>query len=213
MEKRRARLCTLAKDERVSIDPPKSAGTLKPIGDAGAFAATHARLNGWIKRLMLERSGRADVADDLTQRTWTAVWAAVTSGRYDERRAGLSTFVYAVAQNVWRQRAKEDARFQRNDRTPIECEPSADVVLAEAELIDRMRRVLRDEQALTQQERWILRLIGSGVTDRTLAAELGVSPSTAHERKKAVLAKLRALLEPAERGGVVGEEQCGETRC
>src|SRR4051794_23321638 len=57
-------------------------------GDQGAFAALHQRLGGGLFRLFLERTGgRSELADDFSQKTWVAVWQALTAGKYDPARA------------------------------------------------------------------------------------------------------------------------------
>ncbi len=67
----------------------------------------------------------------------------------------------------------------------------------EAAAIDLVRRVLRAEEpgtGLSEEERTILRAISQGRTDRELAAELNVAPSTAHARKRIATEKLRVFL-------------------
>jgi len=48
--------------------------------------------------------------------------------------------------------------------------------------------------SFAEPERALLLAIGKGLTDRQLAAELGVSASTAHARKRGVLARLALVL-------------------
>lgn len=170
-------------------------------GDAPAFERDHARLAGWVKRLFRERcGGRADVAEELSQRTWAAVWEAVTSKRYDPARAAMTTFVYAVAQNIWRQWAKQQSRSvaspvaESDDSTGVQ---DVAATVAEAELIDAVRACVHGRvpaAGLTDDEREVLRLVAAGETDRALAERLGVAPSTAHARKRAAMDKLRGYL-------------------
>lgn len=141
------------------------------------------------------------MAEDLAQRTWASVWQAIDSGRYDPARAAITTFVYAVAQNHWRQwsRGTVESRTTVTDAPdPIAGEDPAELV-AEAELIDAVRRCVRGaapESGLTEMDREVLNLIagGSGLTDRALAEQLAVSPSTAHARKRSALDGLRRYL-------------------
>ncbi len=192
--------------ERRALSPDQAAYRAIAAGDRQAFEAFHARLGPWIKRHFLERSGgRTDLAEDLSQKTWTGVWQAVAARRYDPERSALSTFVYAVAQNVWRQhmrrlgRSGVTAEFDEQsskgvggaggDAVPVEDEAAL------AELLDAVRRALRgDMPGMTDADVQVLGLIARGMSDRDLAVALGVAPSTAHARKRATLDKLRGRL-------------------
>ena len=80
-------------------------------GDRAAFEALHRRLGGGVRRLFLDRtSGRADLAEELGQRTWVGVWQSISSGKYDPTRSAISTFVYAVASKVWLQYLRSSKR-------------------------------------------------------------------------------------------------------
>lgn len=171
-------------------------------GDRPAFEGLHKRLTGGLRRLFMERcGGRADVADDLIQRTWVGVWQALSSGRYDPARAAISTFVYAVAHNMWLQhlrsrptRGLPGADSERDGGWAEAVVEGPDKELAE--VLEVIRACLRGEAGgLTPDERAILRLSGSGASDRDLAARLSVSPSTANARKRAAFDKLRRHLE------------------
>jgi RNA polymerase sigma factor (sigma-70 family) len=173
-------------------------------GDKSAFAALHKRLSGGIRRLFLDRSGnKAEVADDLLQRTWVGVWQSLSRGRYDPAKSAISTFVYAVAHKMWLQhlRATPGARPTGGDDSPIEGLEATDSPMSEtglAEVLDVIRACLRGNMGdLTTDEREILRLCGSGASDRDLAARLSVSPSTANARKRAAMEKLRRHLAAA----------------
>jgi RNA polymerase sigma factor (sigma-70 family) len=164
-------------------------------GDRASFESLHRRLSGGLRKLFLERSGnKADVADDLIQRTWVGVWQALSTGRYDPARSAISTFVYAVAHKMWLQHLR--ARPGPRDPIPAEALPTLDEPAAElAEVLDAVRATLRGESGdLTADERAVLRLCGSGASDRDLAARLSISPSTANARKRAAFDKLRRHL-------------------
>ncbi|MGH7133572.1 MAG: RNA polymerase sigma factor [Phycisphaerales bacterium] len=176
-------------------------GDSSATGDAAAFERDHARLAGWVKRMFRERCGsRVDIVEELSQRTWAGVWEAVSSKRYDPARAAMTTFVYAVAQNIWRQWAKQQARSEASSVANGEESTGAQdavATVAEAELIDVVRACVHGRApaaGLTDDEREVLRLIAAGETDRALAERLGVAPSTAHARKKAAMDKLRGYL-------------------
>lgn len=186
-------------------------------GDAAAFSAIHQRLNGGLLRLFMQRThGREEEAEELAQRTWVAAWRAITSGQYDPNKAAVSTFIYAIGFKVWLQQVRTAGRAAAREIGPLDGE-AAELAFRSGEdptdvtelsqLLDAVRKALHGESVsslgtqsrgptLTEDERSILRASALGETDRALAARLGVSPSTAHEKKKSALDRLRSLLEP-----------------
>lgn len=166
------------------------------------FESNHDRLSPGLRRFFLERtSGNDELADELSQRSWTLAWRATSERRYDPARAAYSTFVYAIANNVWLQHLRQLKRKSSGTQTlgdleAIATPADATDTLDHLEIIDVLRRVLRGEElsALSDQERWILTSVAQGETDRGLAAKLRVSASTANARKKTVFDKLRRFL-------------------
>lgn len=195
---------------------------LAATGDRSAFDVVHERLAGAVRRHLLGRLGpRADLADDLSQRTWMGVWNALSRGLYDPDRAAITTFVYAVATKVWLQhlRAESRTRARIPGQAPDEPEAAWGAEPLEspglAERVHAVRECLQPHPAgLNAEEVWLLRAAADGATDRDLADRLGVAASTAHARRRAALDKLRRLLarrgirgESAERSPADTEEQ------
>lgn len=168
-------------------------------GDATAFGDLHRRFSAGLVRLFLKRcGGDQDLSEDLAQRTWTLVWNAVRLGRYDPGKATLSTFVYAVGNNVWLQhlrRAGKAGRVAALSDEAGEAVPD-DSVRAESELIQAVRAAMSGEQGagLSEQERSIVRWAGEGLSDRDLAERLGLAPSTANVKKRAAFEKIKRFL-------------------
>lgn len=184
-------------------------------GDHGAFEQIHHRVGTGLRRMLLTRSGgRDEQVDEVCQQVWTAVWKAIAEGKYDPSRSAITTFTYAVANNAWITHLRRFAR----DRGYVDGLPgtvsadalagestgeaSVDELMAEAELVDRVRICLQDHAAagLTDLERAIVSAIAAGEGDRALARRLGVSSSTVNVRKHAAYAKIRAFL------GVSGDD-------
>jgi DNA-directed RNA polymerase specialized sigma24 family protein len=202
-------------------------------GDRAAFDRLHDRLGPWLKRMLGERVARAgqpsggaggmrldarafsDVAEDLSQQVWAALWRSMREGKYDPERSSITTFSYAVAHHVWLQHAKRTRRGplpalggvgesgSRRDDPAEYSDPAEEAALAEQ--LETVRGLLRGDHAavgeggdaksgLTSDERGILVGVSRGESDRELALRLGVAPSTAHVRKKSAMEKLRALL-------------------
>lgn len=188
--------------DRAPGRPPAQPGADPAADRAQAFFhEQHARLAPGLRRLFIDRTaGRQDLAEELAQRAWALAWRALAAGKYDPARAAFSTFVYAIAQNVWLQHLRSSGQKQ-NNLTPLADDPSTSTLLPEdtaklAEVVHLLRRVLRGElpAQLSEEERWIVRAIADGETDRGLAAKLRLSPSTANARKNSAFDKLRRFL-------------------
>lgn len=174
-------------------------------GDRAAFDQLHARLSAGLVRHFAKRAGWDDeLAGELAQRTWTIAWQALSNGRYDPGRAAFSTFLYAIGSKVWLQHGRSrragtlsiDHGASKALDAADEGDDPADV-LEECELLDAVREALRrddGEDALTEQEKHIVRRASQGATDRALAAELGLAASTVNVRKQGAYGKIRRML-------------------
>lgn len=143
----------------------------------------------------------SDRVQELAQRTWIAFWQAIRDGKYDPAKASLSTYLYAISHTMRLRLAREEGRQSRNAGTSADFEQQADRseeptdLLELAARIDRVRSLLSGQHGgLSPEERAALRGIGEEQTDRELAQRLGISPSTAHTRKKTALQRLADLL-------------------
>lgn len=170
-------------------------------GDRDAVGALHARFDPGLRRLFLARTGgRDDLADDLCQRAWAACWKAVAAGKYEAARAAFSTYLYAIASRVWLEHLRRSGRAApTSEITELEADLLTPDPAAEArfsEVLDAVRRCLRGGEAdgLSEDDRWILREVGAGASDRDLARRLGVAPSTMNARKRLALNRLRRYL-------------------
>lgn len=129
------------------------------------------------------------------------MWRAMSTGAYDPARAGLGTFVYAVSENIWRQHFKASRRpgpvpSDALDLVESSSDPAA-LPAEAAELIELARTALRGDAppgAFSEADLEVLRLLSRGGSDRSLAEDLGVAPSTANARKRAALDRLKAFL-------------------
>jgi RNA polymerase sigma factor (sigma-70 family) len=147
----------------------------------------------------------AELAEEIAQRTWVAVWEALRDGRYDPRRAALTTFLYGVG---YKQYLQEARRAHSGPRLVNELDAQAEEMFSRnddpaefvrmCELLDAVRDCLRGAAGVAQldaEERQILAGVAAGESERQLAARLGVSPSTINVRKQLALQKLQDYLE------------------
>lgn len=176
-------------------------------GDSAALSHLHDRFTpGLIRHFLRRCNGQPTIAEDLAQQTWIAFWRALVAGTYDPRKARPSTFLYAVAKNIWLRHLRAAGRASEHVMISVDAgagapggaltdrgpDPAESAALAES--IELARAILAGGVAsakagpgLSDDDRAILRSIAAGRSDRELAAQLGVAASTAHARKKAAL--------------------------
>lgn len=186
-------------------------------GDRTALDALHRQLTPGLCRhfqSQLNAAGVAggigdggDLASDLAQRTWEEFWRALERGVYDPSRARYSTFLYGVASNIWMRARRDRARGARMRGVEQDAGAHAEAAsrdggegsyhtLAWAEAVERVRSAIEGcaGTPFSDEDRVTLRAIGEGASERDLAQRMGVSPSTAHDRRVAVLERLREWL-------------------
>lgn len=164
-----------------------------------ALTDLHRRLHGGLVRWFARTwPGDAERADTLAHDTWILVWQSLRDGRYDPSRSSITTFAFAIAGNLRLRELRRIGRRAQNqpsefDDVDLGIDPAES--LQRAALLETLRRLLLDPDAgLDEADRLVLGLLSRGMGDRQIAKELGVSPSTGHERKKQALLRLGSLL-------------------
>ena len=152
---------------------------------------------------MRRTGGDTALVEELLHTTWIGVWDAFRQRRYDRRKAAASTFIYAVAHKLWLQHLRRigqapktggdlDFSFLLDPDGVRSPEPAHEMQTLET--LDALRDCLRAENrrnSLTPEERHILLGLVGEKTERILAEELGLAPSTIHARKLLAYNKLR----------------------
>jgi RNA polymerase sigma factor (sigma-70 family) len=176
-------------------------------GDESAYRAIHARLDAGLRRFLMKRTrDDAELAEELAQRSWVALWEALRDGRYDPQRSALTTFLYGVGYKQFLQHAR---RTRSGLRLVNDLDAQAEQMFAATddpaefvracEVLDAVRECLRGDGAaaaeLTVAERAILAAIARGESERQLARRLSLAPSTVNSRKQLALKKLQDYLE------------------
>jgi RNA polymerase sigma-70 factor (ECF subfamily) len=187
------------------------------------FEALHAQFEPSLRRFFARRlSGRYDHLDDLVQRTWVACWRALERERYDPSRAAISTFLYAVANNIWLQHLRRIHRengHARADGAELDDAPDSrggpNDAMEFSELLEAVRDCLgrsTGPQSLTPEERAVVESIAHGASERSVADKLTLAASTINAYKQSAYTKLRRCMrlkgftaEQIERSGVGGE--------
>lgn len=175
-------------------------------GDENAYHAIHARLDAGLRRFLMKRTrDDAELAEELAQRSWVALWEALRDGRYDPERSALTTFLYGVGYKQYLQHLRRTRGALRlvNDLDAqaeelfAQSDDPAEFVRA-CELLDAVRDCLREGGGaadLSPDERQILAAVAAGQSERQLAAKLGVAPSTINSRKQLAFQKLHVFLQ------------------
>ena len=78
-------------------------------GDREAFAAIYHRHHAGIYRFARAMTGSTAMAEDVTQEVFVALIGEFE--RYDPSRAGLGTYLYAIARNMCRYKLRRERRF------------------------------------------------------------------------------------------------------
>lgn len=174
-------------------------------GDAAAFEVLHARYDDALRRLLRRRGASSLQADEVVQHAWSEAWRALREGRYDPNRAAFSTFLFAIATNLWRAELRRTAKrpaldadlevlFSADDPDCVE----PDAALLAAERVDLVRGCLfatEGPNALSELERAVVLGMLDGETERALGKRLGVAASTVNARKAAGMAKIARCLQ------------------
>lgn len=105
-------------------------------GDLEAFGVIYGRYHHVVYRFARAMTGAVDAAEDVTHDAFLALLAE--AGRFDPRRASLTTYLYGVVRNLCRQRlrrtsrlqAMEDGDLERPADTGERVDPVADAQMA-----------------------------------------------------------------------------------
>jgi RNA polymerase sigma-70 factor (ECF subfamily) len=151
-------------------------------------------------------NGDLDQAEELAQETWTLLWAALSERRFDPQRSSISTYLYAIARNVWLKSIRNDQRELTaglwiegdhgepiNDSFNRKLDQHSDVS-SDAEIIQAVRTALETDTILSPDERHALIVSTRAGSDRAAAKIIGIAPSTANDRKQLALNKIRTYL-------------------
>jgi RNA polymerase sigma factor (sigma-70 family) len=95
-------------------------------GDEEALVTIHRQSRKAVIALVTRNSGTVSDAEDILQDALIILWERVRNGRY-EHSAKVETFVYAIAQNLWRRwlaRAKKEPPTDLSPDSSMTDDPS-----------------------------------------------------------------------------------------
>jgi len=110
-------------------------------GDEEVLVGLYESNRKLILNLISKNSGTRDDAEDMLQESLIVLWEKVRSGKF-EQNAKLSTFLYAIARNLWFGRLRRKTRETPRDIDPEEHRDNSlsaleDIVAAEETVMVR----------------------------------------------------------------------------
>jgi RNA polymerase sigma-70 factor (ECF subfamily) len=169
-------------------------------GDEEAFACLYGRHQRTVYRFALQMSGRASVAEEVTQEVFLALIREPQ--RYDPARARFSTYLYGMARN---QVLRHLERERAGDESEFTQEPAAgDDVLADLtrrENLDSLRRAIL---ALPETYREVVVLcelheMSYAQVAEVLGCAVGTVRSRLHRGRAMLLERFRGLQQNPEK--------------
>ncbi|MEM7262236.1 MAG: sigma-70 family RNA polymerase sigma factor [Planctomycetota bacterium] len=182
-------------------------------GDELAFECLHRGLGDRVRAFFRRRfGGQPELVEELAQRTWIEVWRSLQKGHFDPTRAAFSTYLLGIGSKVFLRHCRTEKRgrdrLERAERAwgpgfgldpsaasdaTNETEKQLDLTVTLEALHDCVERA-RTSRRLTELDAKILEQVIEGRTEREIAAQLGVAPSTVNARKLATIGMLRRCL-------------------
>ena len=161
-------------------------------GETDAVRALYERYGAVLFGMAYRTLGDRELAEDCVQEVFVTAWRS--AGRYDPRRASVTTWLFTISRN------KTVDALRRRARRPAEPLPkrwSADEAPDAAEVVaagDQGRRVASALAELPQTQLEAVTLAYfEGLTQAEIAARLGVPLGTVKGRLRLALDRLRML--------------------
>lgn len=141
--------------------------------------------------------GDRELAEEVVQDVFAQLWRR--AGDYDQRRASVRTWLYAITRNrIIDAHRRAAARPQRADDDPLAGEGELDVALDQAVLRWQVSAALA---RLSPPHREVIRLAHyGGLTMREISERTGVPLGTVKSRTSYALRHLRLILDEMEVG-------------
>lgn len=161
-------------------------------GDTNALRALYDRYGPVLFGLSYKTLGDRQLAEDCVQEVFVTAWRS--AGRYDPRRASVSTWLFAIARNktvdALRRRSRRPAEPLPERWPDDEAPDAAEIVAAE----DQGERIASALAELPQHQLEAVSLAYfEGLTQAEIAERLGVPLGTVKGRLRLALERLRAL--------------------
>jgi len=166
--------------------------SLVAAGDESAFRALYQRHQGLVYRFALMMSGRANIADDVTQEVF--LFFLQRADRFDAGKGALASFLIGVARNcVRRRREVERVTSPLDESVPARNDPFADC--ARREEIDRVRAAILELPIHYREAVVLCELQEMSYADAAAALDcaVGTINSRLHRARAILTRKLRRV--------------------
>jgi len=180
--------------DRDDTDPAHLIAAIALRRDRAAFAALFGAYAPRIKGFLMRTGSAAEFAEEIAQEAMLSVWRKADT--FDAARAGVSTWIYAIARNLRIDRLRHERGASADTLyEPLQSdEPGRpDDSLEWAERDDRLRLALRE---LPHEQMMVVRL--SFFEDKAhgdIARILDIPLGTVKSRLRLAMAKLRERLD------------------
>ncbi len=171
--------------DRATAGDPADADLMSrtALGDRDAFATLYRRHHAIVYRFARLMTGSTSAAEDIVQEVFLVVMR--DAGRYDARRAALTTYLYGVARHQTRRRLARDRHFVAfdGDTTDVCSQITDDDPSATIERRESLQRLRRAIVSLPRRYREVIVLCDlQDVTYADAAAVLGCALGTIRSR-------------------------------
>ena len=185
-------------DLRAQDDRDAELGRHLALGDRSAFEELYNRYSTAAYGLALRVTGHDLLAQEVVHDAFMALWQAPEA--FNPARGPFRSFflslVHHRAVDTVRREERLRRRTERVNPEPLEDEDVAEVVVRDAWLADRRRRVIAALGKLPPEQREVLELAYfRGLTQARIAERIGLPLGTVKTRTLAAMRKLRGLLQ------------------
>lgn len=161
--------------------------------DRDAFAQLFGRYAVRVKAYLMRGGAAADVADETAQEVMVSVWRR--AALYDPAKAGVSTWIFAIARNRRIDILRREIRATPDPDDPLFQPDAVDDPEAAAAAADRDAQVRDAMRDLPDDQRDVVRMaFFVGMTQAEMAEALDVPLGTIKSRMRLALGRLRAAL-------------------
>lgn len=158
-------------------------------GDENALIQVYRDSYTNIRNYIFKNSGKEEDVDDVVQDAVVNFWEKVTSGQF-KLEAKISTYIMAVAKNIWLKKLGKNARSERMDAVTLD--ETEDRIWDAVNEMD-LKKVVEMVKQLGDTCKEVLHLFYfEGLDMETIAASLGyANADTAKAKKHQCFKKLR----------------------
>ena len=161
--------------------------------DREAFALLFTRYAGRVKAYLMRGGAPADVADEASQDVMVSVWRR--AALYDSSKAGVSTWIFAIARNRRIDILRRETRAAPDPDDPLFQPDAPEDPETSAAAADRDAQVREAMRALGEDQRDVVRMaFFVGMTQGEIAEALDVPLGTVKSRMRLALGRLRTAL-------------------